>query len=90
MNTSIPSVTSLALDSPSSKHPSGTQDEDYRCRICYDHNRPLVSVCECSGSIAYVHEDCILDWITKKIENSATVDLPTCEICHQKYRAHIS
>ena len=43
------------------------EEGSIRCRICYELARPLISVCSCSGSIAYVHEDCILDWITKQI-----------------------
>jgi E3 ubiquitin-protein ligase DOA10 len=39
--------------------------------------------------MAYVHEDCILDWIMKKISDAVTVSLPSCEVCHQQYRAHI-
>ena len=59
--------------------------DDIKCRICYDNTRPLISVCGCSGSIAFVHEDCILDWITKKIEAAAIVQIPLCEICHEQY-----
>jgi E3 ubiquitin-protein ligase DOA10 len=30
-------------------------------------SRPLVTLCECAGSMAYVHEECILDWISLKM-----------------------
>ena len=39
--------------------------------------------------MTYVHEDCILDWITKKIEASDRVEIPSCEICHEKYSARM-
>lgn len=68
---------------------SSSPEEYLRCRICYDVARPLVSVCDCSGTMAYVHEDCILDWIMKKISDAVTVSLPSCEVCHQQYRAHV-
>jgi E3 ubiquitin-protein ligase DOA10 len=44
--------------------------EENRCRICYDSAKPLISVCNCGGSIAYVHEECILDWMTTKIQTA--------------------
>lgn len=64
-------------------------EEDNRCRICYDTARPLISVCSCAGSMTFVHEDCILDWITKKIESAERVEIPSCEICHEKYSARM-
>ena len=66
---------------PSLSHkviPFNPEIEEQRCRICYEESKPLITLCECSGTIAYVHEDCILDWITKKMENSETVEIPKC------------
>ena len=48
---------------------------------------PLVTLCECTGSIAYVHEDCILDWIALKMEKSELIEIPKCEICKVKFSA---
>ena len=48
---------------------------------------PLVTLCECTGSIAYVHEDCILDWIALKMEKSELIQIPKCEICKSSYSA---
>jgi E3 ubiquitin-protein ligase DOA10 len=42
-------------------------EEEVRCRICFIEARPLVALCECAGSMAYVHEECILDWISTKM-----------------------
>jgi E3 ubiquitin-protein ligase DOA10 len=46
------------------------EESETRCKICFEEKMPLVTLCECTGSIAYVHEDCILDWIALKMEKS--------------------
>lgn len=48
------------------------------CRICYSDEGGLISVCECSGTSAFVHEECIRKWIriSKRSE---------CEICLAPY-----
>ena len=48
------------------------------CRICYEPGK-LISVCNCSGTTAGVHFDCIQKWIntSKRIR---------CEICHGLYK----
>ena len=66
------------INLPQQKFIDNPEDEEIKCRICYDFTRPLISVCDCSGTIAFVHEDCILDWITKKIEASERVEIPEC------------
>ncbi|OIT04677.1 putative e3 ubiquitin ligase sud1 [Nicotiana attenuata] len=41
------------------------EDEDV-CRICRnpgDTDNPLRYPCACSGSIKYVHQDCLLQWL---------------------------
>ena len=37
-----------------------------RCRICYEGDQilsPLISPCKCNGTIKWVHEKCIKEWI---------------------------
>lgn len=65
------------------------EDEDARCRICYLTVKPLITICECSGSIEYVHEDCVIDWITHKMEISEVLEIPKCEICRTEYSAQL-
>lgn len=53
-----------------------------------------MKLCECSGSIAYVHEACIIEWIETRIvceDNMVVVTIPTpmCEICKTCYSANI-
>ena len=42
------------------------------CRICYleefdKDNNPLIKPCKCSGSMKYIHFECLLHWIKTKI-----------------------
>jgi E3 ubiquitin-protein ligase DOA10 len=53
-----------------------------------------MKLCECSGSIAFVHEACIIEWIETRIvceENCLIESIPTplCEICKTSYNANI-
>lgn len=63
---------------------------EIRCRICHENTGMLVSVCNCSGSIGFVHDSCILDWMTKKILLSGEIQVPSCEICKERYAARLT
>lgn len=51
------------------------------CRICYEEGTvamPLVSPCDCKGSVEFQHKHCLTQWIeTSLMEN--------CELCKVKY-----
>ena len=67
----------------------------YRCRICFcegnfEGNNPLISPCKCSGSIKYIHLNCLRKWLTSKIttKNSSNNEIYCyvfkslkCELC---------
>lgn len=66
------------------------------CRICYylnsDLENPLISPCNCNGSMKYIHYKCLKNCIeanlTKKIEQSYKYYLwrnYSCEICQKEY-----
>jgi E3 ubiquitin-protein ligase MARCH6 len=41
-------------------------DEEDVCRICPmtgEDNSPLYYPCACSGSVEYVHQECLLEWL---------------------------
>ena len=71
------------------------KQKTYRCRICFcDGNfegiNPLISPCKCSGSVKYIHLNCLRKWLTSKITTkvSSTNDIYCyvykslkCEIC---------
>lgn len=49
------------------------------CRVCRmegSKQRPLFHPCHCSGSIRYVHQECLIEWlrVSKKVsKNKARV-----------------
>lgn len=49
------------------------------CRICYNGNEeePLLSPCNCSGSIKCIHQSCLLKWLKAR--------KPVCELCQYSY-----
>lgn len=50
------------------------------CRICLDEDNleNLIQPCDCTGSTAYVHEECLLKWL--RVSNRTD-----CEICKFEY-----
>ena len=69
------------------------------CKICYGEeedsiNNPLVQPCQCSGSLKYIHLECLKHWLNTKscinIESnerfcSFLVKRIECEICKEKF-----
>lgn len=56
-----------------------------QCYICYENGvqgNPLVNLCQCAGSVKYVHLDCLQRWIQP--EGSSAVNTH-CPICKAKY-----
>jgi len=47
------------------------------CRICLDEG-DLIQPCNCTGTTAYVHEECLMKWLTIS-------DRRDCEICKFEY-----
>lgn len=48
-----------------------TADEEIpRCRFCWssgaDPSNPLFSSCKCSGSVGYIHFNCLKSWLDVK------------------------
>lgn len=60
-----------------------TDNEEVFCRICYDSKGELYQVCECNGSIKYIHKNCLIQWIRKF--PSYHPNYNNCELCNQKY-----
>jgi E3 ubiquitin-protein ligase DOA10 len=59
-----------------------TMDENgtpFSCKICYsgaEEENPLVQICDCIGSVQYLHVMCLKTWIEKQIqrkENGAVI-----------------
>src|SRR5947209_9070307 len=52
------------------------EDGDY-CRICRGEGtaeQPLFYPCKCSGSIRFVHQDCLMEWLSHSQKKY-------CELC---------
>eukprot|EP00250_Pteridium_aquilinum_P006590 c16479_g1_i1 orf=142-3528(+) len=58
----------------------GEEEEDV-CRICRtsgERGSPLYYPCACSGSIKYVHQDCLLQWLNHS-------NARQCEVCKHPF-----
>nr|XP_019047804.1 hypothetical protein I302_04422 [Kwoniella bestiolae CBS 10118]OCF26734.1 hypothetical protein I302_04422 [Kwoniella bestiolae CBS 10118] len=61
--------------------PPHHEDEGDVCRVCRvegDEADPLIYPCKCSGSVRFVHPDCLKQWL-------AQTGKKHCEICGHKY-----
>lgn len=59
------------------------------CRICYEvgtESGPLQSYCQCIGSLKYVHEVCLNEWLTVKFPS---LEGAACELCCHNYSFEI-
>lgn len=66
----------------SSSHAS--QSSGDICRICHcesDPQNPLLTPCYCSGSLKYVHQTCLQQWLTASETNA-------CELCKFPFIMH--
>ncbi|KAM9977262.1 hypothetical protein ACTFIR_011121 [Dictyostelium discoideum] len=58
------------------------QEEEDFCRVCRNGStpdNPLSYPCKCSGSIKYIHQNCLLEWIQHSKSSS-------CELCGHPFR----
>ncbi|VVT58895.1 uncharacterized protein SAPINGB_P006438 [Magnusiomyces paraingens] len=67
----------------SSSHQNENDISTAVCRICRGENsesEPLFHPCKCSGSIKYVHQDCLKEWIEKSNKHMV------CDLCNTKFK----
>lgn len=74
---------------------SGKEEE--KCRFCYsdeaDESNPLLQSCKCSGSVSFLHLECLKQWLKFKMSKSQATEGWTtiywkafeCEICKSAY-----
>ncbi|KNG48142.1 ring finger membrane protein [Stemphylium lycopersici] len=58
------------------------KDEADTCRICRGEgtvDEPLFFPCKCSGSIKYVHQECLMEWLSHTQKKH-------CELCKTSFR----
>ncbi|KUI56199.1 ERAD-associated E3 ubiquitin-protein ligase doa10 [Cytospora mali] len=61
---------------------SQSQFDPDTCRICRGEatpDEPLFYPCKCSGSIKYVHQDCLMEWLSHSQKKH-------CELCKTPFR----
>ncbi|NWV08532.1 MARH7 ligase, partial [Ptilonorhynchus violaceus] len=81
-------------------------EEGDLCRICQmssaSSDNLLIEPCKCTGSLQYVHQECMKKWLQSKINSGSSLEaVTTCELCkeklhlnledfdiHELYRAH--
>ncbi|KAI0369741.1 hypothetical protein BV20DRAFT_1044206 [Pilatotrama ljubarskyi] len=57
------------------------QEEQDTCRICSapaEPGQPLFHPCKCSGTIRYIHQDCLTEWLAHSKKK-------TCDVCKYPY-----
>ncbi|XP_028258587.1 E3 ubiquitin-protein ligase MARCHF7 [Parambassis ranga] len=65
------------------------EEEGDLCRICQmgeqSSTNPLIQPCRCTGSLQYVHQECIKRWLRSKIDFGTNLEaITTCELCKEK------
>ena len=58
------------------------KDDQDTCRICRGEGlieEPLFHPCKCSGSIKFVHQDCLMEWLSHSNKKH-------CELCKTSFR----
>ncbi|CAK9012076.1 Probable E3 ubiquitin ligase SUD1 (Protein ECERIFERUM 9) (Protein SUPPRESSOR OF DRY2 DEFFECTS 1) (AtSUD1) (RING-type E3 ubiquitin transferase SUD1) (RING/U-box domain-containing protein) [Durusdinium trenchii] len=73
------------LGEGSAEQGDGVEDEGEICRICRsgrEDGRPLYHPCICTGSIKFVHEDCLMEWLSYSSQNS---NRSKCELCGHRF-----
>lgn len=53
------------------------------CRVCHgesEPDNPLFYPCKCDGSIRYVHQECLVQWLKVSKQRQ-----PKCELCGEKF-----
>ncbi|XP_018597122.1 E3 ubiquitin-protein ligase MARCH7-like isoform X2 [Scleropages formosus] len=70
------------------------EEEGDLCRICQmgadSPSNPLIAPCRCTGSLQYVHQDCMKRWLNAKISSGSNLEAVTsCEMCKEKLELDI-
>ena len=77
----------MATDTPMATTPlpdsrAADKDDADTCRICRGEGtpeEPLFFPCKCSGSIKYVHQECLMEWLSHTQKKH-------CELCKTSFR----
>ncbi|KAM4697606.1 E3 ubiquitin-protein ligase MARCHF7 isoform 2-T3 [Rhinophrynus dorsalis] len=70
------------------------EEEGDLCRICQtgmcNPANPFIEPCKCSGSLQFVHQDCMKKWLHAKINSGSSLEsITTCELCKEKLELNL-
>ncbi|VFV22427.1 e3 ubiquitin-protein ligase march7 [Lynx pardinus] len=70
------------------------EEEGDLCRICQmaaaSSSNLLIEPCKCTGSLQYVHQDCMKKWLQAKINSGSSLEaVTTCELCKEKLQLNL-
>ncbi|XP_060033855.1 E3 ubiquitin-protein ligase MARCHF7 isoform X2 [Erinaceus europaeus] len=70
------------------------EEEGDLCRICQmaaaSSSNLLIEPCRCTGSLQYVHQECMKKWLQAKINSGSSLEaVTTCELCKQKLQLNL-
>ncbi|XP_009236021.1 E3 ubiquitin-protein ligase MARCHF7 isoform X5 [Pongo pygmaeus] len=70
------------------------EEEGDLCRICQmaaaSSSNLLIEPCKCTGSLQYVHQDCMKKWLQAKINSGSSLEaVTTCELCKEKLELNL-
>lgn len=93
-------VESLIESKNEGEIPHSNEEEIPKCRFCWDYNaspeNPLFSSCKCSGSVGYIHFNCLKGWLEAKKQQKQSLAFSSyywkafeCEICKKAYPLQI-
>ena len=62
------------------------------CRVCFEKdlnetNNTLLHPCKCTGSVKYIHDNCLREWINKMYFKNKHIlqQVPKCELCSYEF-----
>ena len=61
--------------------------EEKFCKICFENienkkTGKLINPCKCTGTVRYIHEECLKTW---QVSQKKDIKNAECELCHCKY-----
>ncbi|XP_016080634.1 PREDICTED: E3 ubiquitin-protein ligase MARCH7 isoform X3 [Miniopterus natalensis] len=70
------------------------EEEGDLCRICQmaaaSSSNLLIEPCKCTGSLQYVHQECMKKWLQAKINSGSSLEaVTTCELCKEKLQLNL-
>eukprot|EP00743_Colponemidia_sp_Colp-15_P008916 GILK01009729.1.p1 GENE.GILK01009729.1~~GILK01009729.1.p1 ORF type:complete len:335 (+),score=28.17 GILK01009729.1:46-1005(+) len=78
---------------PQTVSSSPNSSEPPVCRICLENDtqKKLISPCKCSGSMRWIHEDCLKQWLASQedVERGRMIEGSQCEICHTPFQMEL-